>query len=76
MAKIWTGKTLREVVGVGSVIDTQHEGPTIKRPTEVDARLDKFGRVTTMTPEDFFRKRDERKAAEKAKLAQKPEGER
>ena len=60
MAKTWTGKTLREAVGVGSVIDTHHEGET-RRPTEV--RLDNFSPKTKKTPADFFRE-----LAEKARL--------
>ena len=63
--KIWTGKTLREAVGVSSVIDTHHEGPT-KRQTEARAGLDKFGGKSGKTPADFYRMRAERAQKEKA----------
>ncbi len=69
MAKVWTGTTSREVAGVGSVIDTHHEGSIIKRRTEVEARLDNFNPKTGKTPLDFFRE-----LAEKARLRR--EGER
>jgi len=40
MAKVNTGDTSREIAGVGSVINTHHEGTT-KRPTE-RKRLDEI----------------------------------
>lgn len=71
MVKIWTGKTLRDTVGVGSVVDTHHEGET-KRPTELKA-LDMFGATTNKTPDDFYRERAKREAAERAKRASEAE---
>jgi hypothetical protein len=49
----------REMLGVGSIINPEHEGPT-KRPTESRAKLDEWSPKTSKTPEDLRREREER----------------
>ena len=58
----YNGNTAREIAGVGSIINTKHEG-TLKRPVEAAARdLDDWHPAENIkkTPQDFH---DETRAA-------------
>lgn len=57
----------RETMGVGSVVDTHHEGET-KKPTEEKAlsKLDGWSPFKRKNPDDFVRERGEREEKERA----------
>lgn len=55
--KVNTANTLRSTVGVGTIINTHHEGRTDQRKTEDKARLDEWKPVKQKTPWDFFNKK-------------------
>jgi len=64
-------------MGVGSIVDTNHEGET-KNPTEREAlnRLDKWKPSRRKAPEDLTREREEREEKEREeRLAKEAERE-
>lgn len=63
--KVYTGKTLREIVGTGSVIDPHHEGGLTRPVERFLTTLDSWSPQKRKTPEDFRKEAQRRVREEK-----------